>query len=161
MDWIKLYNRQRELDLFIQKNHQLENESLTDRKILAFQVELGELANETRCFKFWSHKTASSKEVILEEYVDGLHFLLSLGLEMDYRFNELEPGSICEDEIRQFLSVYHAVSQFEKERDEAAFHHLFQSFLSLGEKLGFTRAEVMESYLAKNEVNHQRQDEGY
>jgi dimeric dUTPase (all-alpha-NTP-PPase superfamily) len=59
-------------------------------------VELGECANEWRGFKFWSvnqipHTSAvrvptmmeEDKEYynpLLEEYVDGLHFVLELGL---------------------------------------------------------------------------------
>jgi dimeric dUTPase (all-alpha-NTP-PPase superfamily) len=60
-------------------------------------VELGECANEWRGFKFWSvnqlpHTSAvrtpcmmeEDKEYynpLLEEYVDGLHFVLELGLD--------------------------------------------------------------------------------
>ncbi|RQD71879.1 MAG: dUTPase [Tindallia sp. MSAO_Bac2] len=161
MNWSELFKKQKQLDRFILENHDLEKENLTERKILAFQVELGELANETRCFKFWSVKEASSKEVILEEYVDGLHFLLSLGLEMDYIFDELEPEKIEDNETLQFLSVYRAMSQFDQNRSYANFHQLFQAFVSLGEQLGFTREEVMKSYLSKNETNHQRQQDGY
>ena len=40
-----------------------------------------ELANETRSFKFWSTKGPSANEIILEEYVDSIHFLLSLLIE--------------------------------------------------------------------------------
>ncbi len=76
MNWTELFIRQKELDRFIQENHDLMKENLTERKLLAFQVELGELANETRCFKFWSLKESSPKEKILEEYVDGLHFFV-------------------------------------------------------------------------------------
>ncbi len=161
MNWTELFRQQKELDQFIQKSHHLEKEDLTERKILAFGVELGELANETRCFKFWSLKEASPEEKVPEEYVDGLHFLLSLGLEMDYVFDELESGSICKDTTRQFLLVYRAVSQFEQDLGYTSYHRLFQAFIALGEKLGFTREEVMNSYLAKNKVNHQRQEEGY
>src|SRR5688500_20051556 len=50
-------------------------------KCLALLVELGELANETRCFKFRSKKPRNDDSVLLEEYVDNRHFRLSLGLE--------------------------------------------------------------------------------
>ncbi|MFY0167293.1 dUTP diphosphatase, partial [Bacillus anthracis] len=35
------------------------------------------------------------------------------------------------------------------------------SFLGLGKKLGFTFEEIEQGYYKKNEVNHQRQDNGY
>ena len=79
----KLFLAQKELDARIEEQHpRAEGEIRNPEKVLALLVELGELANETRCFKFWSFKPASEKKVILEEFVDGIHFLLSLGLEM-------------------------------------------------------------------------------
>src|SRR5699024_11734252 len=87
MNWNELYEMQRKLDMYIEENHSLVKEGIFPKKLLALLVELGELANETRCFKFWSTKPPSQKQVILEEYVDVLHFILSLGLEAGFRFN--------------------------------------------------------------------------
>ena len=58
--------------------------------MLALLVEIGELANETRSFKFWSVKPASEKKIILEEFVDGIHFILSLGIECGFHKQPLE-----------------------------------------------------------------------
>jgi dimeric dUTPase (all-alpha-NTP-PPase superfamily) len=78
----KLFMLQSELDSHIENEHpRQEGTSRHHEKVLALLVELGELANETRCFKFWSHKPASEKAVVLEEFSDGIHFLLSIGLE--------------------------------------------------------------------------------
>jgi len=41
------------------------------------------------------------------------------------------------------------------------YNKLFNQFLLLGKKLDFTEEEIFESYLEKNRINHQRQDEGY
>jgi dimeric dUTPase (all-alpha-NTP-PPase superfamily) len=65
------------LDQAIQTKHQTTYASTVNEIKLALIVELGELANEVRSFKFWSYKNPSNKEVILEEYVDGLHFIIS------------------------------------------------------------------------------------
>ena len=78
MNLQKLFQMQNTLDKRIQAEHHLEGVPLLHKKILSLQVELGELANETRCFKFWSTKKPSSNDVILEEYVDCLHFILSI-----------------------------------------------------------------------------------
>ncbi|SMP66591.1 dUTP diphosphatase [Anoxynatronum buryatiense] len=161
MNWNHLFDMQAQLDKHIQQNHRLEAEDLTGRKILAFQVELGELANETRCFKFWSLKPPSPPSVILEEYVDGLHFLLSLGLSLGYRFDQLEEVPAAVDSCDQFQRVYRAATYFERETSAENYHQLFQEFMALAVKLGLTPEGVMEAYVAKNTVNFQRQDEGY
>lgn len=48
--------------------------------LLSLKVELGELANETRCFKHWSAKGPADPPVILEEFADNMAFVLSIGL---------------------------------------------------------------------------------
>lgn len=82
MDLLQLFKLQKELDDRIAKEHDLQPKKLLKEKMLALLVEIGELANETRCFKYWSNKPASEREVILEEYVDGLHFILSIGIDL-------------------------------------------------------------------------------
>jgi len=52
----QLFTMQRQLDQHIEDKHELHKEDLIPRKLLALLVEIGELANETRCFKFWSVK---------------------------------------------------------------------------------------------------------
>ncbi|MBM7869320.1 dimeric dUTPase (all-alpha-NTP-PPase superfamily) [Clostridium pascui] len=88
----ELYELQNELDKYIleKKNKQLMPKQLLTDTLLALQVEVSELANETRCFKHWSNKGPSSKDVILEEYVDILHFFLSVGNQLGFSAKEIE-----------------------------------------------------------------------
>ena len=62
---------------------------LSDR-IMALQVEVSELANATRCFKYWSRKPPENKERILSEYADIFHFLLSVGNTLEFTVEEIE-----------------------------------------------------------------------
>ncbi|MEG9297079.1 dUTP diphosphatase [Mangrovibacillus sp. Mu-81] len=157
-----LLDMQKQLDVHIEKEHGLRDEDLVDRKILALLVEVGELANETRSFKFWSKKKASAKNVILEEYVDGIHFILSLGIEMGLQDIELERGhSDTEDLNEQFLHIYQCITEFRKEPSVTHFLDLFDGYLYLGELLGFTSDDVFKAYTEKNKVNYERQQEGY
>jgi len=56
MDLAKLFQLQRQLDERIEQEHPRQpGEDRLAKKILALLVELGELANEARFFKFWSH----------------------------------------------------------------------------------------------------------
>ncbi|MFD1358436.1 dUTP diphosphatase [Fictibacillus halophilus] len=160
----KLFSMQNELNTRIVKEHNLENVTLSDQRRLAFLVELGELANETRCFKYWSKRPASEKEVILEEYVDGLHFVLSIGLQLG--FTEIELPIEVEltekmDKIELnhlFLSLYQWGA---KSLSKQEFNLFLNEFLGLGVKLGFSFQEIEAAYLNKNAVNHERQDSGY
>ncbi|WHX99561.1 dUTP diphosphatase [Neobacillus sp. DY30] len=159
----KLFKMQRGLDQHIEEKHGLQNEDLFERKVLALLVELGELANETRCFKFWSIKPSSDKSVILEEYVDGIHFILSLGIEcgfqtLDYKL-ELESSTVSTTE--QFLAIYEKVNKFKDSKNDSDFKTLLTSYLQLGTLLGISYEEMEKAYFTKNEVNYQRQQNNY
>jgi dimeric dUTPase (all-alpha-NTP-PPase superfamily) len=159
----KLFRMQRGLDQHIEEKHGLQNEDLFDRKVLALLVELGELANETRCFKFWSIKPSSEKSVVLEEYVDGIHFILSLGIEcgfqnLDYTL-DMEPSTVSATE--QFLLIYQEVNKFKDSKNDLDFKTLLQSYLQLGALLGISYEEMEKAYFKKNEVNYQRQQNNY
>ena len=160
----ELFSMQNELNMRIVKEHNLDNSSLFEQRRLAFLVELGELANETRCFKYWSKRPASEKEVILEEYVDGLHFVLSIGLDLGFKeveiTNEVDLGEKMDkiDINTLFLTLYQSGS---KSLLIEEFQSFLDTFLGLGVKLGFSFEEIEEAYLSKNRVNHERQDTGY
>ncbi|WP_026584348.1 dUTP diphosphatase [Bacillus sp. J33] len=163
MNYQQLFQMQKGLDRHIETNHQLQDEDLFERKVLALLVELGELANETRCFKFWSLKPSSPQETVLEEFVDGIHFILSLGIECGFdQEKEFAVDLEKEESVNgQFLSVYTAIGKFRTSRLLHHYKELFTAYLNLGEMLGFTPSEIEKAYMDKNEVNYKRQAEGY
>src|SRR5699024_4687703 len=77
MNLDKLYKLQEELDKTILENEVkrtgkgIDKDLLLSQTILALQVEVAELANETRCFKHWSTKGPNDKEPIFCELCDG------------------------------------------------------------------------------------------
>jgi len=151
---------QRELDEKICEKHNIDSSKTINERILAFLVELGELANETRCFKYWSFKNASKRTVILEEYVDGIHFLVSLGneLDLDLQFNFERINTPL---TRQFIDVFSFAGTLQENFNENNLRELFTKYLMLGEKLGFNQEDIIAGYQEKNKVNHQRQEENY
>ncbi|MCM3708858.1 dUTP diphosphatase [Cytobacillus firmus] len=163
MNYQQLFQMQKGLDSHIESNHGLEEEDLFDRKILALLVELGELANETRCFKFWSLKPSSPQETVLEEFVDGIHFILSLGIECGF-YGEKDFDVSVKKTVSvndQFLSVYEAIGKFRTSRSLTDYKELMEVYLQLGEILGFNSSHIEKAYVDKNEVNFKRQAEGY
>lgn len=157
-----LLKLQKALDDRIVEEHQLQNSDLFKRKLLALQVEVGELANETRCFKYWSNKTPAPKETILEEYVDGIHFILSLGLELG--ITEVSAPHHLQFEgsaVDAFQEVYHAIDVLGANQTLNSFKALLEKYLQLGIAIDLSIEDIQMAYLKKNEVNHERQDKGY
>lgn len=161
MDWLKLFTMQEQLDTYIQTNHQINANDLFDKKILALLVEVGELANETRCFKFWSNKVPSEKAVILEEYVDGVHFILSIGIDLGLTKETFVGEPLKGDATALFNLVYEKINQLKKEPTVLNYKELFTTFLRLGEVLGFQEEDIQQAYFEKNKVNFTRQDTNY
>lgn len=197
MNLSKLFELQRQLDEHIEREHPVqEGEDRLAKKILALQVELGELCQEWRGFKYWSHNQKPRRAVyeickycegrktlgfqfescwycggtglqvvkrpLLEEYVDCLHFILSIGLELD--FTDIDVWKVKETTTtNQFIeclgTIYniHFQKRVSGEVPRVMYEHLFAYFIGLGEMLGFTWDEIEQMYMEKNQINHQRQ----
>ena len=156
-----LFDMQKSLDTYIQTEKNISHDVFLE-KGLALLVELAELANETRCFKFWSSKGPSEKEVILEEYVDSIHFLLSLGIEMNFDDLESWPVDHPEESLTLlFLHTQSSINQFLKEPTKANFEDIWSWYGAVASNLGFTHEQIINAYLDKNEKNYERQRSGY
>lgn len=161
MDWTTLFSMQQTLDHHIKTKHRLTDKNLLEERHLALLVELGELANETRCFKFWSTKPASDTAAILEEYVDGIHFILSLGLESGYSYNKALEDQVNGSLTEQFNEVFNKCITFRNDPTQINYEILFTTYLQLGVMLGFSEEDIQTAYVKKNEVNFKRQHQGY
>lgn len=160
----KFFEMQKHLDDSIYLKHNTSEQDTLNRRLLAFLVEVGELANETRCFKFWSVKSSSSDQVILEEYIDGIHFLFSIGLTLKQEENiQLESLKLEHDATlcSQFLKVYQSIIKLTEELSTDNYLELFNDYLELGVLLGFDGQDLERGYFAKNLINHDRQNKRY
>lgn len=161
MNLEKLFTMQEELDSYIETNNDVDGE-LFEKKILALLVELAELANETRVFKFWSSKAPSEREVVLEEYVDSIHFLLSVGIEQDLNMLKEWPDPLPEKDLTTlFLKTNSSILEFMEAHSMSTYQAVWSCYGSIAEVLGFTYEDVMQAYIAKNQKNYDRQKEGY
>lgn len=153
-----------------------------NKLVLALFVELGECANEWRGFKFWSKDQsprvqksrapymdlddADFYNPLLEEYVDGLHFVLELGIEKfkeltSYNFSS-EIAVIDKTDITlQFNFIFNKAGDLVGNPTKGNYIWMTELYLGLGETLGFTWEQIESAYFEKNKVNHQRQDSGY
>ncbi|GIP55924.1 dUTP diphosphatase [Paenibacillus vini] len=100
---------------------------------------------------------------LLEEYIDCLHFILSIGLVDDlYENLSIDLVSLKTDSItKSFIRIFNQIGQLECDFDAYEYQNLIEYFLGLGEMLGFTWEQIEEAYMSKNQTNHKRQDTGY
>lgn len=192
----KLFEAQKELSQKIVETKGLQGKDLLDEKILALQVELGELANEWRGFKFWSEDREPrtlicpdckgsgmsmlvetgcptcrgvgrrDRNPLLEEYVDCLHFILDIGIDLGINDVEVTCNYTAENTTETFNLLFYTFSELwtyiNSDYVEKHYKILFQMFIGLGEQhLGFTWDQIEEEYYRKNKINHARQENGY
>ena len=161
MDLSDLFKKQKELDQVIASNHHVSYENTREKRILALIVEIGELANATRCFKYWSNKGSEEKSIVLDEYADGLHFFLSLGIDIKTSKTSYNRTKHLNDLTLQFHEVYHRLDAFYKRQDDKTYIKAFQAFLNLLPLLGYRWKELEKAYYKKLDVNYSRQDNNY
>lgn len=184
MNLKKLFDMQKKLDeKILERFPHLRNEDLLPQKILALQVELGELCNCWRGFKYWSNDQKPRTEVpvkyysggptevenwLLEEYVDAEHFFISTAIDLGIKPDEFYTydWELEGETYDIFLEIMYHVSATRFAKDIELKKQLLRiahgMFLSLGvQRLGFTHKQIEQAYMAKNAENHRRQESGY
>lgn len=160
LDLSPLIPYQAQLDDRIHTTHNETRASTRTKRILALMVEIAELANETRSFKYWSVRGANARSELLEEFIDTIHFTLSLGLDLNQEQATVEAHA--QGDLNQlFIEWMQACCALQDHFDLAHYHALLTYVPRVAQTLGFSEAEILASYVAKNEKNHQRQNEAY
>ena len=161
IDLEELFQAQEQLDLAIAQNHDITYATTRHRRFMACYVEIGELANATRCFKYWSNKGAEEDEIVLDEFADGLHFFLSLGVDIKTSKRSYNLTKHMDNLTDQFLEVYHRLDVFRKKQDDVSYIKAFQAFLNLLPLMGYKWKQLRDAYYKKLGVNYKRQENNY
>lgn len=102
---------------------------------------------------------------ILEEFVDCVHFLLSIGNYSGFTYSQGEPMDIQVYEMIDitplFINFYHSVNRFRSEPLPNSYVDMWSYLFSIGNKLGITENDIYNAYLEKNKINFERQESGY
>ncbi|MCT4566509.1 MAG: dUTP diphosphatase [Maledivibacter sp.] len=142
------------------KEDSVGEENLFDIKFLALQVKTGEIANLTKCYKYYKIKRNIPREKIIVRYIDGMKFLLSIG--NNHEFNVINKDSIDKVEktdnvIKLFSSIFDDIRDLRKnilQKDYvdslSIYIRLFARYVNLGECLGLSFEEVYQYYMKNN-----------
>ena len=136
----EIYEKNKKLDeVFIKKYDHAE---LIKKNKLELLVEIGELANETRCFKYWSKKEVNHDLVgfeLADCFIMTLCFFNTLNIDLEEKFyNDLDG-----DVIDMFFNIYSLTIEFIKNNNRDVLKKLFVSLINLGHNLGFKDDEII------------------
>jgi dimeric dUTPase (all-alpha-NTP-PPase superfamily) len=145
MNLEKLYEFQSMLDKGMQDRLDIQGKPLLTRKILALQVKLGELANETQCFKFWLSKKSSIRRKILEKYIDCIYIIFSIGIEKGFIETEFKVTEVEYELTDHFLNMFIDLNDFMVCSSKDNYITLIEALLSLSLEFGFTEDDILNS----------------
>ena len=159
MDLRKIIQQQILLDEAIKKAHFLEQD-YQEEMFIALFTEVGEFANEVQSFKYWKKSKKIDQNNLLEEYADGLHFLMSFAIK--YNCNSLiEPLVLSKDINKQFLEIFNAINKMAKKISKRKIEKAIAIYLGLAKLLDISDDKINDAYKLKNQKNFERIKNNY
>ena len=165
METTKLFEAQKVLDTGVAERlkttgYDTNSHYCFDDRVFAFHCELMEFANELGFFKFWKRSHKLDLAQVLDEGVDCIHFLLSIGNMKGYdrSTKEITPFELWEDFS---LSDMFSLLRTNNLDNIAQWGRAFELILGILLKVGMTETDIIRGYFRKNEVNLKRQSTGY
>lgn len=160
----ELLAMQEELDRAILKEQGITNYPQASTEVALF-VELGEMLNELpTLFKHWKKTAKDNREKALVEYVDALHFALSLTNQYAFIITGSASTGILLHKFKYSgkWDAKNKASVIERcIRLIGASLWKIEYLFKIGLLFDFAWDEIYKTYKDKNEVNYQRLKEGY
>ncbi len=160
MDFKKIIDMQIRLDKDIEATHNVVPKEVIVHKVVALIVEIGEFANEIQPFKYWKKKKNIDRKKVVEEFVDGIHFLLSLSIYLQAD-TLIEPIVTSECQVQQLADLFIETSKLKKDLSKEQVEKAFGLYMGMAKLIDLSDKEIEEFYIEKNKVNFERLAAGY
>lgn len=160
MDLKEIFDKQILLDKKIVENlNKSDTNNFELKRCIALLIELSEFANEVQTFKYWKKHKEINRQKILEEYVDGIHFLTSLS--KDKISPIIIPTVKYNDFNLQLAYTFKLFTKLLNKQSPRIIKKSFSAYLGLGKILKISYQELIDSYYKKNEINFNRIKNNY
>ena len=159
MNFSKIKSQQLLLDQAIKEAHNIDHQPWVEM-IIALYTEVAEFANEVQSFKYWKKSKKVDRDLMLEEYADGLHFLMSFGIEKNIS-DEIEPIIISQDVNHQILSMFSEIHLLKDNDSRDQIERLIGIYLGIASLLKISDQDIENAYLSKNKKNFLRIKNNY
>ena len=156
-----IYKETKHLDELFALQYDIRSQEIIKKYKLELLVEFGELANETRCFKFWATRQTGDKEKVLEEYIDCLFMILYFCNITNVSLEEEFPVIEEKDIITTFLTLYEYGSDLSKNLERETIKKLLVEILYLASLLDFTLDDLVRETKKKSLIIQERLESDY
>ena len=142
----EVYEANKELDKMFDDT--FTDDEIVKKNKLELLVEIGELANETRYFKYWKN-IPMDMELVQGEYADciimTLYFFNIMNISLDEKFIEIEKY----DKVDIFGRLYKLSSDFYYNDDKNIIKEIFVTLINLGYMIGFSNSDIIDACMTK------------
>ena len=137
----KVYEENKKLDkIFIDKYY---HDDFVKKNKLELLVEIAELANETRCFKYWSKKEIEYK-LVGYELSDTIIMSLCFFNYLNIDINEVSIYKVDKSNLDLFFEIYDLANNFVKTEDKDLIIKIFVLLINIGYNLGFSDDDIIK-----------------
>ena len=159
-DFGVIYDLNRKLDQKFIKKYAKNEPLYFEKNCIEFLIELGELVNETKCFKYWTVKKPN-KELVLEEYADCIIMIFPFFGMLDVNLDNLGEHQESDNILVVINYLYHQGTKLMTELSEALVKDIFVNLLYLGDLLELSKEEIIEATIKKQNKVEQRLNDEY
>ena len=145
-----IYEANKELDEMF--NNTFPDPEMYNKNKLELLVEIGELANETRYFKYWSNKPIDY-DLVKGEYADCIimtfYFFNIMKIELDEDYKKISEYN----KVDIFARLYKLASDFYYNDDKEIIKEIFVTIINLGYLIGFNNQDIIDACINKINKN--------
>lgn len=166
MDWKELVPLQHKLNTIVYEKFKLHQVPLHQKRKAWIIVELSELANELRFFKYASRRQEpEDPDKVLEEYIDVVHLTLSTLLysygnnvkDAQAKLDKIKPYGYDFETEDLFGVLWYEISSNLYTRIDIIVSYV----MGLGKHLGYSNDKILTAYKRKHAINLHRQKMEY
>ena len=161
-EYIEYYQRNKQLDKMYEEKYGSIDNKCYEKNCLELIVEICELCNESKCFKYWTIKKPDRK-LLLEEYADCLSMVF-------YMFNyygieefDLVDIELSDDIVILFNEIIRMCTMLmdEDNVNEELLMKIFTYLYHIGKLLGIDDREILDACYMKLGKNIERLNSDY
>lgn len=162
IDYNDIYIKNKELDNIYINKYSNNIDNYYEKNCLELIVELCELANESKCFKYWSIKKVDYDK-LLEEYADCILMVLCI-----YNTFDIDSLDILDiDDDRDIVIIFNDVIrmctllQNKDNVDDILLKNIFSYLIYIGKLLKLDDKLIREACYKKIDINKERLNSNY
>ena len=150
----EVYKKNNKLDDIFIEQFSKKDKDMYKKNKLELLVEIGEFANETKCFKYWTNK-APNRDLVLEEFADCIIMTLCLYNYKNLVLEDLEYNK-KEDVNDNIAYLYKLGSNFYFNDDKDTLKEILFNLINVASLLNITKDEIVEASLKKIKLDTKR-----